>query len=784
MNKKEKEKKHLTLRMSIFLMFIGLGLIFISFSLYYLFYILHPQVRGSTISSITALAQIKALSLETYIENNRKTLTPEDLENFLGKILLLKDSTTNYQFLVGIRLVMDYDTLNLTYHKQLDHSDNCFDIAVSDFICKDCIETKILLYSISTRDLIGIAYFTINSQFVNYIEKNIQISFLFGITMLVVIICFFCWILSMMLKPLSQLAFHLRLQNIQALKPLPKLSGPKTKEIVTLKNAMDFMLCRISKYQDNLEDKVKDRTTKLQKSIDQLEFEIKTRKRAEQEAISANKTKSQFLANMSHEIRTPLNAIIGFSELLKKEITDIKQNSYVDTIVSSGKTLLGLINDILDLSKIEAGKMELQYSNVSLRKVFQDMSKIFSLDLKAKGLEYFIDIDPGLPEILILDEVRIRQILFNLIGNAVKFTKQGYVSVFVKQISIEEGESQINLSIGVQDTGSGIPEDQQDVIFESFRQQDGQKLSEYGGSGLGLAITKRLIEMMNGKIRIESEINKGSVFQFELLDVDVASFSKDLYVSEEFDESHSTEQIVVFDPAKILIVDDILNNQIIMESFLENFNFQIFTAMNGLEAIEGAKDVHPDVIFMDIKMPVMNGYEAITRLKADDTTRDIPIIVITASAMKGTEKQLEKIEYEDYLSKPVNQNEILEILKKYLPYHLKGSNQKKSVSDETGIHEKLNIDRASDNIPPELIDKLLPFEQQVLSYVNEGIIIDDVERIANEIIEISRSYQCHAVTSWAEKTLSLAEIFDIEKLPEILKGFSLLIKNSSNVCVE
>jgi len=768
-----KAKRYFPLRGSILVMFILLGLIFTCLAFYYWNLILLPEIRDNATSSITALSQIQAYRLENYIDTNRKTITPQQLKDFMGSILLLKDSNTNYQFLVGIRLEMDYDTIDLDYHnKHKNYKDTCFDISFSSFICNDCDETKLPLYSTSTRDLIGAAYFTINSQFIKYIEKNIQLTFLVGTVTIVVIISFFWWIISMMLKPFAQLAFHLQVQNIQSLTPLPRLRSPKTREIMAVKEAVDYLLRRIAKNQEILEQTVQDRTMELQESITQLEIEIETRQRAEQEAITANKTKSQFLANMSHEIRTPLNAIIGFSELLKKELTLEKHINFVKSIDSSGKTLLVLINDILDLSKIEADKMELQYSNVSIRTIVQDMKQTFSPDIQAKGLSCIIEIDSDLPETMMLDEVRIRQILFNLIGNAVKFTKKGSIYIFVKKIFTDTDDSKLNLIIGVRDTGVGIHEDQQKVIFESFRQQDGQKLSEYGGTGLGLAITKRLIEIMNGTISVKSQVDKGSVFQFELPDVAVGSMSQENYLPEPLDKTEDIETIV-FDSAKILVVDDVLNNQILMESFLDDFSFQIYTASNGVEACEKAKTILPDIIFMDIKMPVMNGFEATQKLKADRTTCNIPVVILSASAMKGIENDLEKITFEDYLTKPVSQREVIESLKKFIPYQ---KDQPETISHEQSSCQDESDKNLSGTIPPELIAQIKVFEPNIMMHVEEGILIDEVEGIANEIKAISSSYQCVSVMDWADEVLSLAEVFDIEKLYLILKKFSDLIK--------
>jgi len=772
----KKTKKYIPLRGSILIMFIGLAIIFIGLAFYYWHINLQPLIQENAISNIKALSQAQAYRLATYIDTNRKTLSPQRLSELMETMLLLQDSYTHYQFLVSISIELDYETIDpeALYHQP----ENNYDITVSSFDCNDCHQFEIPLYSTSTKDLIGLAIFTINGQFMNFLEKKIQESFIVGIITIISIITVFWLIISIMLRPFAQLAVHLNKQSILSPKELPRLSAPKSREIMALKTAMDQMLSKIIKNQEILEQTVMDRTLRLRETIEQLKNEVTTRQRAEQEAITANRTKSQFLANMSHEIRTPLNAIIGFSDLLSKELTQNKQITYVQTIVSSGKTLLGLINDILDLSKIEAGKLDLQYANISLRTLLEEMSYTFSPSLKNKGLSYSIEIDPDLPETLLLDEVRMRQILFNLVGNAVKFTKKGGISIFVKKKFVEDDHSALDLIIGVQDTGVGIPEDQQAVIFESFRQKDGQKLSEYGGTGLGLAITKRLIEMMNGTIQVKSKMHEGTLFQFEIPNVDVATFVNDNQLSDNANECKQCSKIV-FDHAKVLSVDDVLSNQILMDSFLDQFNFEVIKAYNGLEAIEMTKKHQPDIIFMDIKMPVMDGYEAISILKADNATRHIPVVIISASVVKGVSKEINTIEYEAFLSKPVAHDSVIDVLKQLIPYQELTVSQEQTESSENtlGVMLPSNSHIAPElvSIPPELIEKLSPFEPQILSQINEGILIDEIEQIASEIKTISESFHCQILVDWAAETLSFVEMFDIENLPENLKRFSVLI---------
>lgn len=233
------------------------------------------------------------------------------------------------------------------------------------------------------------------------------------------------------------------------------------------------------------------------------------------EAQLANKVKSEFLANISHEIRTPLNAVIGFSELLKDFITDFEAESYLDLIISSGENLLELMNDILDLSKIEAGQIQLDYKAINLRKLIEEILEIFVHKAQSKNLNLLTEIDENIPNQIIFDQVRLRQILFNVIGNAIKFTEKGYVKVSVKLANNENEISNIcELIINVEDTGIGIAPEDKERIFDVFSQSDGKNTRKYEGTGLGLTITKRLTEMLGGKITLQSELNQGSIFTF------------------------------------------------------------------------------------------------------------------------------------------------------------------------------------------------------------------------------------------------------------------------------
>ncbi|MDM8517684.1 response regulator, partial [Desulfobacterales bacterium HSG16] len=384
-------------------------------------------------------------------------------------------------------------------------------------------------------------------------------------------------------------------------------------------------------------------------------------KKAKTTAEIANKAKSEFLANMSHEIRTPMNAIIGFTNLLQKELTDEKHMTYVETIKTSGRDLLTLINDILDLSKIEAGKMDINLEPVCLNNIFQEMKHIFSQQTSKKNVEFEVKLSKDIPINLKLDEIKIKQILVNLIGNAVKFTDQGRIKVFTEIIYVPKNK--INLKISVEDTGIGISDESLKTIFKSFTQQDAQDNRKFGGTGLGLTITKHLVEMMNGTISVRTSLNNGSIFEILLKDVSVCETINTV-------ENYSQEKLqpIQFEHAKILVVDDNEFNRMLLVEIFKDMNFQIIEAEEGEQAVSLAEQHMPDVIFMDIQMPVMDGYGATKLIKKKEKLTDIPIIALTASGMAEEKEKINKSGFNGYLLKPAETSDLIKELKKYISY--------------------------------------------------------------------------------------------------------------------
>jgi len=362
---------------------------------------------------------------------------------------------------------------------------------------------------------------------------------------------------------------------------------------------------------------------------------------------------------VSHEIRTPMNAILGFSELLEKEDIDKKSMEYVEAINSSGRSLLHLINDILDLSKVEAGKLELSYTKVDLRSLVNEFDSVFSREFAKKNLDLIVEVDEVVPDLVSLDEVRIRQILFNLIGNAVKFTEEGYVKVAINADLKRNGV--VDLDFVVSDTGVGIGEEANRRIFGAFNQASAEISKEYGGTGLGLSICKELSQLMGGSINLVSAKGEGSEFKVSLKNVKVELNVERVKTKQVAENKHK------FEDAKVLIVDDTLLNRILLKEFLKEFPFELEEAENGQVALDTLEEFDADLILMDMKMPVMDGRQATEKIKSNPKLKNKPVIAVTASAMKASEDELSKL-CDDFLRKPFKMEDLLVLLQKYLKH--------------------------------------------------------------------------------------------------------------------
>jgi PAS domain S-box-containing protein len=381
-------------------------------------------------------------------------------------------------------------------------------------------------------------------------------------------------------------------------------------------------------------------------------------------AEDAVKAKQQFLSNMSHEIRTPMNAIIGFTKVVLKTDLTAKQKEYLTAIKMSGDALIVLINDILDLAKVDAGKMTFEQTPFKMSMSIAAMLHLFETKIQEKNLELVKEYDTNIPEVLIGDSVRLHQIILNLVSNAVKFTNEGKITASVRLQS--EDEENVLLEFAITDTGIGISENKLDTIFENFQQASSGTSRLFGGTGLGLAIVKQLVESQGGKISVKSKIDEGSTFSFTL------SFKKTKEAAEI--ENVLVEVNKEIKNIKVLVVEDIALNQLLMKTLLDDFGFERDIAGNGKIAIEKLQTKEYDIILMDLQMPEMNGFEATTYIR-NTMKSDIPIIALTADVTTVDLAKCKAVGMNDYIAKPVDErllySKIVSFVKKTAAIKLK-----------------------------------------------------------------------------------------------------------------
>jgi PAS domain S-box-containing protein len=563
------------------------------------------------------------------------------------------------------------------------------------------------------------------------------------------------------------------LKNIASLTPAIATSGPwrhikKSGEIIfveIISHSINYMEkeARLVLSNDITQKKLAEDNLKiLNESLEQKVIERTV------ELETANRAKSEFLANMSHEIRTPMNAILGYSELMELHVSDPTLKDYLNSIKSSGKTLLTLINDILDLSKIESGKLELEFDFVEASTFFSEFAKIFAFKTNEKGIRFLTDIRSDTPLFLYIDEIRMRQIIINLVANAVKFTGKGSVSLKVccenkRVINYTDNSTEelSDLIIEVTDTGIGIPAEFQKEIFSSFVQVK-TRMSK-GGTGLGLAITLRLVQLMNGTIEVKSIPGKGSTFIVKIPDIKFLN---------RYDLNNGSINVkpanVVFEKATILVVDDVEHNRRYIRDALSRTEITVIEAENGSVALKSLGEILPDAVITDLRMPEMNGFELLREIKSNERFRHIPFIAYSASVMKDQKEKILREQFAGLLIKPVRISELYSELMKLLPYRVLPEFYDSNPPEKSDVAG--NIFDASDLI--HLLET--DFNERWKSFALRQP-IGEVRIFGNDLLELGLRHNSFLVTSYGDEIRNAAGSFNItavltllNKYPEIL----------------
>jgi signal transduction histidine kinase/DNA-binding NarL/FixJ family response regulator len=479
---------------------------------------------------------------------------------------------------------------------------------------------------------------------------------------------------------------------------------------------------------EELETRVEQRTAELEQAKNAAEL--------------ANRAKSEFLANMSHELRTPLNAILGFSQLMNRESLTLQQKENINIINRSGEYLLSLINDILDLAKIESGKMTLYPNHFDLYALLELIEEMLALKAESKGLKLIIERDNNLPRYICTDDKKLRQVLINLLGNAIKFTDRGSVTLKVKSI-----DNPHTLVFEIEDTGAGIAPSEMDSLFEAFTQTQTGKQSQEG-TGLGLPISKKFIELMGGDITVNSEVSQGSIFRFSI-QAQLSEVSK-------IQAQKPTKRVIGLEPNqqeyRVLIVDDRTENRQLLFKLLQPIGFEVKEAANGLEAIDMWQTCQPHLIWMDMRMPVMNGYEATQQIKSHLNGQATVIIALTASTLEEEKAIVLSAGCDDFVRKPFSEEVIFEKMAQFLGVRYVYENFQRDENLELASLDKLTA-QALAIMSDEWLNEL----SEAASLIDEQLIAQLLQQIPSDHQNLARTIQTEVDNFDFERIINLAQ---------------------------
>ncbi|MBD2578045.1 response regulator [Oscillatoria sp. FACHB-1406] len=481
----------------------------------------------------------------------------------------------------------------------------------------------------------------------------------------------------------------------------------------------------------------------LQNKFQEIQQANREIQHAKEIADSANQAKSEFLASMSHELRTPLNGILGYAQILSRsKVLPEKERHGANIIHECGAHLLTLINDVLDLSKIEARKLELSAQAIHLPSVLQGVVEICQIRADQKGLSFHYEPDANLPEGIEADEKRLRQVLINLLGNAIKFTDKGSVSLRVEQLA--SSERSVCLRFCISDTGTGIARENRDQLFQAFTQV-GERTRQAEGTGLGLAISQQIVQLMGGEIRLESQLGVGSEFFFTLEMPLASDWGKQ--------QTARASKIIGYkgSPRQILVVDDRWENRSVLVNLLEPLGFKAIEAENGQEALERMQQQLPDLVITDLSMPVMDGFEMLKQVRSEDALKSLKVIVSSASVSQRDRQKGLRGGGDYFLAKPIHAEELFQLLAESL--HL------------DWVYEESSPKARSTSEPVEIV--LPPREQlqQLLEFAQKGR-LRQLIALAEQMSEQDDRYQ-----PFAKQIVPMAKQFQIEQLEQLLQSY-------------